>query len=91
MDSPRARLAAIVDLAFTNPYLTVAKAPRQTGLTNQAARNVLRAAQRQGWLEEVGMFGRGGRTYWLAPAVLAVIEAPTVYDVEPDEDTGDQP
>lgn len=78
----RGRIGVIIDLAFSNPYLTVARVERVTGLTNQGARNLLRDAERRGWLHEIGTFGRGGRAYWVAHEVYRVIEAPNAYDTE---------
>jgi Fic family protein len=75
----RGRLPGLVNLMFANPYLTVTRVERALGLTNQGARNLLRDAERRGWLREIGAYGRGGRTFWLAPRVFDVIEAPADY------------
>lgn len=76
----RSKLPALVELMFSNPFLTVTRVERRTGLTNQGARNLIREAQRRGWLQEVGTIGRGGRMYWVARALYDIIDAPPDYD-----------
>lgn len=71
----RSRLSAVVDLLFTNPYITAGRVEREVGLTNQGAHNLLRQAERLGWISEAGRFGQGGRVYWVATDVRDVIEA----------------
>ena len=75
----RSSLPKLVELIVRNPYVTVLRVQRSLGLTNQGARNVIRDAERRGWLREIGTRGRGGRTYWLASAVFDAIEAPARY------------
>lgn len=70
----RSRLSAVVDLLFTNPYITAGRVEREVGLTNQGAHNLLRQAERLGWISEAGRFGQGGRVYWVATDVRDVIE-----------------
>ncbi|MFI5626061.1 Fic family protein [Nocardioides sp. NPDC051685] len=76
----RANLSGLVTLLFANPYLTVRRVQDATGLTNQGARNLIQDAERRGWIEAAGRSGRGGRHYWLARAVMDVIEEPLAYD-----------
>ena len=76
----RSNLAALVDMIFTNPFLTVVRVERKTGLTNQGARNLIKDAARRGWVDEIGTTGRGGRMYWVAKDLYAIIEAPTNYE-----------
>ena len=76
----RANLSGLVTLLFANPYLTVRRVEDATGLTNQGARNLIQDAERRGWIEAAGRSGRGGRHYWLARAVMDVIEEPLAYD-----------
>lgn len=59
----RSNLPALVELIFSNPFVTVARMQKKTGLTNQGARNVIRDAEAGGWLREVGTMGRGGRMF----------------------------
>ena len=73
----RARLAALVDLLFANPYVTVARVQRSLDITNQGARNLVRNAEERGWLTKLDARGRGGRDYWLAQGVFGAIETPT--------------
>ncbi|WP_264292449.1 Fic family protein [Tessaracoccus defluvii] len=56
----RSSLPALVELIFSNPFVTVARLQKKTGLTNQGARNVIRDAEARGWLRAVGTSGRGG-------------------------------
>ncbi|MFT4009485.1 MAG: Fic family protein [Nocardioidaceae bacterium] len=75
----RSNLSALVALLFANPFLTVARVEKAVGLTNQGARNLIKDAVRRGWLQRAGSSGRGGRVYWVAPDLLAVIDAPVSY------------
>lgn len=75
----RSNLPALVDLIFTNPFLTVVRVERSTGLTNQGARNLIREAAKLGWVEEIGKVGRGGRMYWVARELHRIIEEPFQY------------
>lgn len=75
----RSRLPGLVDLMLLNPFVTVGRVEKALGLTNQGARNIIRDAERRGWLEELGTWGRGGRTYWLARQIFDIIEAPAIY------------
>lgn len=75
----RSLLPALVDLLFTNPFVTVHRVERQTGLTNQGARNLIREAERRGWVAEIGAVGRGGRMYWVAQELYAIAEEDAAY------------
>ena len=75
----RSNLHAVVELIFSNPYMTVARLQRKTGLTPQGARNVIKDAAGRGWLEEIGTTGRGGRMYWVARELYNIIDAPWTY------------
>lgn len=76
----RSNLAALVALMFTNPYLTTARVQQRVKVTNQGARNLIKEAEKRGWVEEYGSFGRGGRIYWLARELYSIIDAPTTYE-----------
>jgi Fic family protein len=80
----RSSLPGLVDIIFRNPYLTVSRVEKALKLTNQGARNVIKDAERRGWLTQLGHFGRGGKTYWYARNVFEVIEAPTSYTTAAD-------
>ena len=69
----RISLVAVVSLIFENPYLTVARVERATGLTNQGARNLVVKATTLGWLHADEVRGRSGRTVWVANDVLRAI------------------
>lgn len=75
----RSKLQGLVEFIFRNPYLTVSRVEKHLGVTNQGARNLIKDAERRGWVTELGQFGRGGRTYWYAREVFEVIETPTIY------------
>jgi Fic family protein len=75
----RSRLPALVELISRTPVVTVKSVQTATGLTNQAARNLVRAAETRGWLHSLGSRGRGGREFWFAPRVLDTMEAPMAY------------
>lgn len=79
----RSNLPALVELIFSNPFVTVARLQKKTGLTNQGARNVIRDAEARGWLREVGTMGRGGRMYWVARELFEIIDAPWSYSDNP--------
>lgn len=79
----RSNLPALVELIFSNPFITVARLQKKTGLTNQGARNVIRDAEARGWLSEVGTMGRGGRMYWVASELFEIIDAPWSYSEAP--------
>jgi Fic family protein len=76
----RSRLPMLVELIFSNPFMTVARLQNKTGLTTQGARNVIKDAVSRGWLDEVGTIGRGGRMYWVARELFEIIEAPLSYN-----------
>lgn len=75
----RSSLPLLVEMIARNPFVTVRAVQATTGLTNQGARKLIRAAVEKGWLRSVGSRGRGGREYWLAPDILAILEAPMNY------------
>lgn len=77
--STRSNLPVLVDIIFRNPFVTVRHAERRLSVTNQGARNLIREAERRGWLSPLGARGRGGRTYWVANEVFSIIEAPVSY------------
>lgn len=72
----RSNLPAVVELIFSNPFMTVARLQKKTGLTPQGARNVIKDAAGRGWLHEIGTIGRGGRMYWVATELYEIIDAP---------------
>jgi Fic family protein len=76
----RSNLQGLADIIFRNPYLTVSRVQNQLGLTNQGARNLIRDAERRGWVTQLGTHGRGGKAYWYAQDVFSVIEAPINYE-----------
>lgn len=77
--STRSHLPGLVEIIFRNPFITVRHAERRLNVTNQGARNLIREAERRGWLTAIGTRGRGGRTYWVASEVFSIIEAPASY------------
>ncbi len=75
----RSSLHVVVDLVFSNPFMTVPRLQKAAGLSAQGARNVIRDAVARGWLEELPVKGTGGRVYWVAPELFDVLEAPWTY------------
>jgi Fic family protein len=75
----RSRLPELAGLLFANPFVTVARVERATGLTNQGARSLITDAAKRGWVERIGTSGRGGRVYWVARDLMEVIDAPAGY------------
>src|SRR5699024_3371314 len=75
----RSNLHALVELIFSNPFITVVRLQRKTGLTPQCARNIIKDAGARGWLQEIGAMGRGGRVYWIAKELFEIIDAPWTY------------
>lgn len=75
----RSNLPALVELVFSNPFVTAARFSARSGLTLQGSRNVIKDAVARGWLVETDSKGRGGRVYWVAADVFAIIDAPWKY------------
>jgi Fic family protein len=76
----RSRVGELIPLVFANPFLTVRRVERALGITNQGARKLIGDAQSRGWIESVDVrLGQGGRRYWLASEVFAIIETPPLY------------
>ncbi len=78
--SSRSRLSAVVDLLLANPYVTVGRVQRALGVTNQGARNLVKEAERRGWITELAATGPGGRTYWVADRVLDILQSPPEHE-----------
>ena len=75
----RSRVGGVVNLIFSNPFVTVSRVQQSLGLTNQGARNLILDAASRGWLKDIGSRGRGGRRYWIAEEVFNIIDAPVSY------------
>lgn len=85
--SRSARMPAIVDLLFTNPFVTVRRVREELAISDQGARDLVGRAQEHGWITEIGKAGRGGTAVWCAQDVLRIIEEPAATDlpaVKPD-------
>lgn len=76
----RSRVGELIAVLFSNPFVTVRRVERALGVTNQGARNLIRQAEARGWLRQVAVSGRGGRTYWMAFDVFNIIETPPTYN-----------
>lgn len=70
----RSRVVEVIDMMFVSPVLTTSAIARQLGVSGQAALNYIRDLERRGWLEELSVKGRGGRTYWLATEVFSILD-----------------
>ncbi|MEJ5944033.1 Fic/DOC family N-terminal domain-containing protein [Pseudokineococcus basanitobsidens] len=75
----RSRLPQLVEIVVRNPFVTVSSVEKSLQVTNQGARNLVRDAERRGWLRPLEGRGRGGRTYWIAHEVFSALEAPARY------------
>ena len=75
----RTKLTMLVDALMQNPVITVRRVEQLTGLTNTAARTLVRDAESRGWLTNHGGQGLGGKQYWVAHQVLDVMETPMAY------------
>jgi Fic family protein len=72
----RSRAAEVVDLVMENPIVSSYTIQQRLQVTNQGARNLILQLERHGMIERLGRYGRGGRQFWLAPEVLAVLNRP---------------
>lgn len=75
----RSNLPRLVDMIVRNPFVNVRAVENELSMTNQGARLLIRKAVDKGWLESIGTHGRGGREYWVAPAIFSIMEAPMDY------------
>lgn len=75
----RSRVAALIPLIFSTPYVTVRRVQRALGVTSQGARNLLARAEAYGWIRSLGGIGRGGMITWMADDVYTVLESPLAY------------
>ncbi len=75
----RGSLPRLVDMIVRNPFVNVRAVENELSMTNQGARLLIRRAVEKGWLESMGTHGRGGREYWVAPAIFSIMEAPMDY------------
>jgi Fic family protein len=72
----RSRAAEVVDLVMEDPIISSSTIERRMEVTDQGARNLILQLQRRGLIEPLGRFGRGGRQFWVAPEVFAVLTNP---------------
>ncbi|MEU7950561.1 Fic family protein [Micromonospora chalcea] len=69
----KSRAGEVMELFFSNPFITVKRVERQLRVTNQGARNLIEALEQRGWLRKIGPFGRGGRIFWVCDDVYRII------------------
>lgn len=82
----RSRASEVVDLMFVNPVLTARRVSAELGVTPQGAMKLIRQLEERGWVRNVGTFGRGGRTLWMADEVFDTISDPPPQEAsEPPE------
>ncbi|WP_436757900.1 Fic family protein [Streptosporangium sp. V21-05] len=70
----RSRAIEVVELLFSNPFLTVRRVERALNITNQGARNLIEAVEKRGWISRIGSIGRAGRLYWVGDEVFETIQ-----------------
>lgn len=69
----KSRAAEVVDLLFSNPFVTVKRVETALGVTNQGARNLIISIEERGILRKIGTMGRGGRIFWLAEEIYKIV------------------
>ncbi|SFK47915.1 MULTISPECIES: Fic family protein [Amycolatopsis] len=69
----KSRAVEVVDLLFSNPFVTVKRVETNLGITNQGARNLLTSIEEKGILRKIGSVGRGGRIFWLAEDIYQIV------------------
>jgi Fic family protein len=72
----RSRAVEVVDLVMENPIVSSYAIQQRLQVTNQGARNLIVQLERRGMIERLGRYGRGGRQFWLAPEVFALLNRP---------------
>ena len=86
----RSRAPEVIDLLLANPILTTRRIEEELQVTNAGALNLIKRLDDHGIVRHAGIFGRGGRRYWMAQEVLNVLEeddAPSGQPVEPEQVT----
>ncbi|MGL5828477.1 MAG: Fic family protein [Angustibacter sp.] len=73
----RSRLAEVIPLLFSNPFISVRRVSAALQITDQGSRNLLRDAQARGWLEQLP--ARSAQHRWIAREVFTIIDAPPNY------------
>ncbi len=69
----KSRAQEVVDLFFSNPFVTAKRVETELKVTNQGARNLVESLERRGILTRLGPLGRANRYYWVADEVLQAI------------------
>lgn len=62
----RSGSAALVDIIFKNPLLTVRSVQEELQVSQPTASKILKKAEEFGWLKSLGRHGRGGKETWFA-------------------------
>jgi len=86
----RSRVGNLIDLIFTNPFMTVVRVQKALGVSDQGARNLLADAEGRGWIRTYGRLGRGGRRYWIAQEVFDIVDGPVSYSETANEPSLEQ-
>lgn len=73
MKGARNRSGEVVELLFSNPFVTVKRVQTALGVTNQGARKLITSLAQRGWLTPAGQRGRGGAQYWVAEEVYDLL------------------
>lgn len=69
----KSRAVEVVDLLFSNPFVTVKRVETALGVTNQGARNLITSIEEKGLVRKIGSIGRGGRIFWLAEEIYQIV------------------
>lgn len=69
----RSQVADLIDVVLENPVVTVGAVVRALNVTQPTGSNLLRRAERLGWVRSVGRWGRGGKERWVASEIWSAI------------------
>lgn len=77
----RSQVADLIDVLLENPVITVNAVVRALAVTQPTASNLLRRAERLGWVRSAGRWGRGGKERWVASEIWQAVTR-TDFDEE---------
>lgn len=79
----RSRAPELVDMLFENPVMSASRVQDKLGVSNPGALNLLRSLEERNILKQIGTPRPGRARYWLAPAILELIEGGPRSSTEP--------
>lgn len=69
----RSRIGEVVDMMLITPVLTTGLVARRLDVSGQSALTYIRELEGRGWLRELAHTGPGGRHYWIATEIFALL------------------